>query len=131
MKKLEFIKGSSHCSEDSEQSSSSEASCLSSVSTSATKEEEKESHENGFVEEDEINQATVEKESRSKLIDLSSGEESVVASSSSHEGQSQLVLIFSERSKYILRVQNFKPRSSCYVVFHFIITYKWVVISYP
>ncbi|KAL0666524.1 hypothetical protein Bca4012_029228 [Brassica carinata] len=90
MKKLEFIKGSSHCSEDSEQSSSSEASCLSSVSTSATKEEEKESHENGFVEEDEINQATVEKESRSKLIDLSSGEESVVASSSSHEGQSQL-----------------------------------------
>ncbi|CDY18455.1 BnaA04g21320D [Brassica napus] len=97
MKKLEFIKGS-HSSERSEQLSSSEVSCLSSVSTSASKEEgeEKETHENGFVEEEKIDQETEnvasmeeEEESSSKLKDVSSGEESVVASTSSHEAESQ------------------------------------------
>ncbi|KAF3545047.1 hypothetical protein DY000_02002008 [Brassica cretica] len=75
--------------------SSSEASCLSSVSTSASKEEEeKETHENENVKEDKIDQATenvdsVEKKPSSKLKDGSSGEASVVASTSSHEGESQ------------------------------------------
>ncbi|KAG2241798.1 hypothetical protein Bca4012_081844 [Brassica carinata] len=94
MKKLEFIK-ESRSSEGSEQLSSSEVSCLSSVS----KEDEKETHENGFVEEEKIDQATEnvasmeeeeEEESSSKLKGVSSGEESVVASStSSHEAESQ------------------------------------------
>ncbi|KAL0844443.1 hypothetical protein Bca101_017689 [Brassica carinata] len=98
MKKLEFIKGS-RSSEGSEQLSSSEASCLSSISTSASKEEEKETHENGFVEEDKIDKATenvasMEKESSSKLKDVSSDEASVVASTSSHEGESQAGIEF-------------------------------------
>ncbi|KAL0671399.1 hypothetical protein Bca4012_034103 [Brassica carinata] len=98
MKKLESIKGS-RSSEGSEQLSSSEVSCLSSVSTSASKEEgeEKETHGNGFVEEENIDQetenvASVEEEKEelsSKIKDVSSGEESVVASTSSHEAESQ------------------------------------------
>ncbi|KAF8110600.1 hypothetical protein N665_0081s0033 [Sinapis alba] len=94
MKKLEFIK-ESRSSEGSEQLSSSEGSCLSSVSTSASK-QEKESHENGSVEEEKIDQATgsvasikEEEESSSKMKDVSSSEESVVASTSSHEAESQ------------------------------------------
>ncbi|KAF2580497.1 hypothetical protein F2Q68_00001537 [Brassica cretica] len=89
MRKLESIKGSRSS------ESSSEASCLSSVSTSASKEEEeKETHENENVKEDKIDQATenvdsVEKKPSSKLKDGSSGEASVVASTSSHEGESQ------------------------------------------
>ncbi|XP_018464777.1 uncharacterized protein LOC108836065 [Raphanus sativus] len=100
MKKLESIK-SSRSSEESEQLSSSEASCLSSISTSASKEgEEKETHENGFVEEDKTDQATenvasMEKESSSKnLKDVSSDEASAVASTSSHEGESQAGIEF-------------------------------------
>ena len=71
---------------------------MSSVSTSASKEEEgeeeKETHENENVKEDKIDQATenvdsVEKKPSSKLKDGSSGEASVVASTSSHEGESQ------------------------------------------
>ncbi|CAH8391918.1 unnamed protein product [Eruca vesicaria subsp. sativa] len=92
MKKLESIKGSGS-SEGSEQLSSSEVSCLSSVSTSASKEEkeeEKETQENGFVEEDKIDQTTENVASMEKKInDVSSGEESVVASTSSQEGESQ------------------------------------------
>ncbi|KAF3553643.1 hypothetical protein F2Q69_00017536 [Brassica cretica] len=86
-------------SEGSEQLSSSEVSCLSSVSTSASKEEgeEKETHGNGFVEQENIDQetenvASVEEEKEelsSKIKDVSSGEESVVASTSSHEAESQ------------------------------------------
>ncbi|KAJ0262215.1 Transmembrane protein [Hirschfeldia incana] len=91
MKKLESIKGS-RSSEGSEQLSSSEVSCVSSVSTSASKEEEedKETHENGFVEEDKIEQANENVASVEKEIkDVSSGEASVVASASSREGESQ------------------------------------------
>lgn len=96
MKKLEFIKGSQSC-EESEQSSSSEASCLSSFSTSSSDEEEREeqeTHGNGFLEEEKVYQATenvdsMGKESSSKLIDVSSSEASVVASTSGHEGESQ------------------------------------------
>ncbi|KAG5404380.1 hypothetical protein IGI04_010499 [Brassica rapa subsp. trilocularis] len=88
MRKLEYIKGSRSS------ESSSEASCLSYVSTSASKEEEKETHENENVKEDKIDQATenvdsAEKKPSSKLKDGSSGEASVVASTSSHEGESQ------------------------------------------
>ncbi|CAN6977924.1 unnamed protein product [Brassica oleracea var. botrytis] len=93
MRKLESIKGSRSS------ESSSEASCLSSISTSASKEEEgeeeKETHENENVEEDKIdhqateNVASVEKKPSSKLKDGSSGEASVVASTLSHEGESQ------------------------------------------
>ncbi|XP_018484677.1 uncharacterized protein LOC108855366 [Raphanus sativus] len=99
MKKLEFIK-ESRSSEGSEQLSSSEVSCLSSVSTSASKQEEQ-THENGFVEEEKVDQATEhvasieEEESSSKLKDVSSGEESVVASTSSHEAESQASSDFS------------------------------------
>lgn len=100
IKKLESIKGS-RSSEGSEQLSSSEVSCLSSVSTSASREEEeeKETHESGFTEEDKIDQATenaasMEKESSSKLKDVSSDEASAVASTSSHEGESQAGIEF-------------------------------------
>ncbi|KAJ0259652.1 Transmembrane protein [Hirschfeldia incana] len=91
MKKLEFIKESQSF-EGYEQLSSSEVSCLSSVS----KEEKKETYENGLVEEEKADQTTEnvasmeeEEESNSKLKDVSSGEESVVASTSSHEAESQ------------------------------------------
>ncbi|KAF8089009.1 hypothetical protein N665_0520s0007 [Sinapis alba] len=99
MKKLESIKGS-RSSEGSEQLSSSDVSCLSSVSTSASKEgEEKETHENGFVEEDKIDQATENVASMEKEIkDVSSGEASVVASTSSQEGESQASNDFSKCS---------------------------------
>lgn len=85
MKKLESIKRSRSL-EGSEQLSSSEVSCLSSVSTSASKEEE-EIHENrALEEEDKTDQATsMEVDSSPKLKDVSSGEASVVASTSSHE----------------------------------------------
>ncbi|XP_010505310.1 PREDICTED: uncharacterized protein LOC104782153 [Camelina sativa] len=95
MKKLKSIKGS-HSSEGSDQQlSSSEASCISSVCTSASKEEEEdESYENGTVEKKKTDYATenvasMENDSGSKLKDVSSGEASVVASTSSHEEESQ------------------------------------------
>lgn len=89
MKKLESIKRSGSL-EGSEQFSSSEVSCLSSVSTSASKEEEEETHENRALEEDKTDQATsMEDDSSSKLKDVSSGEASVVGSTSSHEEESQ------------------------------------------
>ncbi|XP_009141644.1 uncharacterized protein LOC103865587 [Brassica rapa] len=92
MKKLVSIKGSRSF-EGSDQLSSSEVSCLSSVSTSASKLEE-ETHENRFLEEEKVDQATenvasTEEESSSKLKDVSSDEASVVASTSSHEAESE------------------------------------------
>ncbi|KAF8045053.1 hypothetical protein N665_5681s0002 [Sinapis alba] len=94
MKKLESVKGS-RSSEGSEQLSSSDVSCLSSVSTSASNE----THENGFVEEDKIDQATENVASMEKEIkDVSSGEASVVASTSSQEGESQASNDFSKCS---------------------------------
>ncbi|CAD5320627.1 hypothetical protein AtNW77_Chr2g0258541 [Arabidopsis thaliana] len=91
MKKLEFIKGS----RSSEGSSSSEVSCISSVCTSASKEEEEETHDSGAVDEGKADHATEnvasteEADSSSKLKDVSSGEASVVASTSSHKEESQ------------------------------------------
>ncbi|KAL1209984.1 hypothetical protein V5N11_020547 [Cardamine amara subsp. amara] len=94
MKKLESIKRSGRL-EGSEQLSSSEASCLSSVSTSASKEEEEEEEEeeevnqgNRAVEEEKTNHSTenvvsMEQKSSLKLKD--------VASTSSHEEESQFV----------------------------------------
>ncbi|XP_010509354.1 PREDICTED: uncharacterized protein LOC104785782 [Camelina sativa] len=93
MKKLKFIKGS-HSSEGSDQLSSSEVSCVSSVCTSASKEEEEETLEKGAAKEKKSDHATdsvasMEDDSGSKLKDVSSGEASVVASTSSHEEESQ------------------------------------------
>ncbi|KAH0930430.1 hypothetical protein HID58_016157, partial [Brassica napus] len=96
MKKLVSIKGSRSF-EGSDQLSSSEVSCLSSVSTSASKLEE-ETHENRFLEEEKVDQATEnvasteEEESSSKLKDVSSDEASVVASTSSHEAESEATM---------------------------------------